>query len=250
VNLALAMWLPYWRFWMLYHRYSVEGLEHLDGKPAKLIAGYHGRGVAIDMCMLNIALYDRLDYMPHSLMHRVTALVPYWHWMLDNLGFFIGDGPSLAAAVKRGEHVIVTPGGALEACRRWDDSYRVNWGGHLGYLKLAFKYGMPVVPVGAAGADSTYIGLNDGPSFGRRLGIPKNYAYLAWMGLGPLGFYPWSPPFPVRLHQIVGTPIDLRAEGVDSVHDLVGLRRAHHRIMEAVQDLIDRARARVRNHEV
>src|SRR5437899_165980 len=204
MNLQLAIWLPYWRLRMRYHRYTVEGLEHLDGPQAKLIAGYHGRGVALDMCMLNIAIYDRLHYMPHSLMHRVSALVPWWHWLLDGLEFFVGDGPALAAAVRRGEHLIVTPGGAKEACRRWDDSYRVHWGEHVGYVRLAVKYGLPIVPVGAAGADGTYIGLNDGPAFGRRLGIPKNYAYLAWLGFGPLGLYPWSPPFPARFNPIAG----------------------------------------------
>ena len=39
MNLQLAIWLPYWRLRMRYHRYTVEGLEHLDGPQAKLIAG-------------------------------------------------------------------------------------------------------------------------------------------------------------------------------------------------------------------
>ena len=250
MNLPLAIWLPYWRFWMRYHRYTVEGLEHLDGPQPMMIAGYHGRGVAIDMCMLNIALYDRLHYMPHSLMHRVSALSPYSRWMLDGLGFFIGDGPALKAAVKRGEHLIVTPGGANEACRSWHDSYRVDWGNHVGYLRLAVKYGLPVVPVGAAGADATYLGLNNGPEVGRRLGMPKDYAYLAWTGIGLLGLYPWSPPFPVRLHQMIGAPIHPRDEGVTSPTDRPGLLRIHRRMTAAVQDLIDRARERVRNREV
>jgi 1-acyl-sn-glycerol-3-phosphate acyltransferase len=250
MNLQLAIWLPYWRFWKFYHRYTVEGLEQLDGPQAKLIAGYHGRGLAIDMCILNIAIYDRLHYMPHSLMHRAGALVPFWRWMWDGLGFFVIDGPALAAAVKRGEHLIVTPGGALEACRRWDDSYRVDWGNHTGYVRLAVKYQLPIVPVAAAGADGTYIGLNDGPAFGSRIGIPKDWAYLAWLGLGPLGPYPWSPPFPVRFHQIVGTPIDPRDDGVTSQRDREGLLRVHRRVTASVQTLIDRARERVRNKEV
>ena len=137
MNLQLAMWLPYWRFWMAYHRYTVEGLEHLDGPQAKLIAGYHGRDLALDMCMLNIAIYDRLHYMPHSLMHRIAGLVPFWRWLLDGLEFFIADGPALAAAVKRGEHLIVTPGGATMI-----GDYSRHW----------FSY---VVPVPEPGAGNT-----------------------------------------------------------------------------------------------
>lgn len=250
MNLQMALWLPYWRAWMFYHRYTVAGLENLDGPQAKLIAGYHGRGLAFDMCMINIAVYDRLHYMPHSLLHRGVALVPWARWLANGLGFFTGDGPELAAAVERGEHLVVTPGGAAEGCRRWDDSYRVNWGDRVGYVRLAVKYGLPIVPVGAAGADSTYIGLNTGPELGRWLGLPKDYAYLVWTGLGPLGLYPFSPPFPVRMYQIVGTPIDPRAEGATSTDDRDALLRVHRRVTASVQELIDEARARVRKGEV
>jgi len=249
VNLQLAMWLPTWRFWMWYHRYRVAGLEHLDGPRPMLIAGYHGRGIAWDMCMINIAIYDRLHYMPHSMLHRAVAFVPYWRWLADGCGFFLGDGPELATAVARGEHIIITPGGADEGCRRWDDTYRVNWGDRVGYVKLAVKYDLPIVPVGAYGADSVYFGLNT-PEFGRWLGLPKDYAYLAWLGLGPLGFYPYSPGFPVQLFQIVGEPIDPRAHGVTSVRDREGLTKIHRMVTSKVQELIDTARDRVRKGQV
>jgi len=246
MNLQLALWLPYWRMLMRYHRYQVLNLERLDGPQPMLIAGYHGRGLAYDMCMINIAIYDRLHYMPHSMLHRGIVYVPWWRWLADGLGFFIGDGPELAAAVRRGEHLIVTPGGAAEGCRRWDDTYRVSWSDHLGYVKLAVRYGLPIVPVGCAGADGTYIGLNSGPEFGEWLGLPKDYAYLAWTGLGPLGLYPFSPAFPVRMLQIVGEPIDPREEGATSSRDTEALLRVHRRVTAAVQDLIDDARERVR----
>ena len=246
----LALWLPYWRFWMRYHRYTVVGLEHLDGPHAKLIAGYHGRGIAWDMCMINIAIYDRLHYMPHSMLHRAIAYVPWWRWLADGLGFYIGDGPDLAAAVARGEHIIITPGGADEGCRRWDDTYRVNWGDRLGYVKLAVKYGMSIVPVGAAGADSGYIGLNTGPALGRWLGLPRDYAYLVWTGLGPLGLYPYSPPFPVRMFQMVGAPIDPRDDGATSVRDKPALLRVHRRVTASVQALLDEARDRMRKGQI
>src|SRR5262249_12361884 len=51
--LPLRLWLAYWRLLQRYHRYTVAGLEHLDG-PAALVAGYHGRPFAYDMCMLTV----------------------------------------------------------------------------------------------------------------------------------------------------------------------------------------------------
>ena len=134
---------------------------------------------------------------------------------------------------------MVTPGGPREGCRSFRDRYRVLWGERTGYLRLALKYGLRIVPVGAAGADGAYVGLNDAEALGRRLGLPPRWAYLAWIGFGPLGPFPFSPPFPVRVRQLVGEPID---PGPVEPDDRDGLLRLHRRVTGAVQALLDRAR--------
>jgi 1-acyl-sn-glycerol-3-phosphate acyltransferase len=239
----LAIWLAYWRFWRRYHRYTVEGLEHLDG-PASLIVGYHGRPLAVDMCMLTVALYERLGYLPHGLVHRGLESFPTVKRFTDGLGFVTRDGPALAAAVARGEHIVTTPGGGQEGCRDFRHRYEVRWGDRMGYLGLALRYGLPIVPVGCAGADDRFIGLNDAEATGRRLGVPRLWAWGLWVGVGPLGLYPFTPPFPVRLRQLVGEPIDVVAEAGADAGDPRVLRRLHARVTRAVQGLLDRARAR------
>lgn len=241
-GVPLALWLGYWRFWQRYHRYTVEGLWHLDGGPA-LIVGYHGRPLAYDMCMLTVALYDRLGYLPHGFVHRGTKTLGVLRWFTDGLGFVTEDGEALAAAIGRGEHLVTTPGGGEEGCRDFRHRYEVSWGDRTGYLRLALKYRLPIVPVAADGADDTFIGLVDVEAAGRLLGVSRRWAWALWTGIGPLGLYPFSPPFPVRLRQLVGAPIDLVAEGV-SPDDREGLLRLHRRVAGAVQALLDRARRR------
>jgi hypothetical protein len=65
---------------------------------------------------------------------------------------------------------------------------------------------------------------------------------MPWVGLGPLGLFPFSPPFPVRMQQLIGEPIDPRAVRPD---DREGLLRVHQRVVAAVQALLDRARGRL-----
>ncbi len=249
-DLPLSLWLRYWRLLRRYHRYTVAGLEHLPKEEARLVAGYHGRPIAFDMCILTVELYERLGYMPHGMVHRGVRHVAPMRWLANGLGFVIDGGDrAIAAAVKKAEHVIVTPGGGEEGCRRFDDAYRVHWGDRVGYVRIAVKYGMKIVPVGAAGADGAYIGLNTGPSLGRWLGLPKEYAWMAWAGLGPLGLWPLSPPFPVRVHQVIGAPIDPRDDGARSPEDGDALLRVHRRVTAAVQGALDQARAHVRAEE-
>lgn len=247
-RLPAKAWLATWRFWQCYHRYTVEGFEHLDVDHSVLIAGYHARGLAFDMCMLTARIYEELGYFPHGIIHRGSENVRVMKWMFDRLGFIVGDGKAMKQAVARGEHIMVTPGGEREGMRSHRDRYRVNWGKRMGYLQLAIRHRLPIVPVAASGADDTYFGVYDSHALGQRLGVPRQWDFALWLGLGPLGPYPFSPPFPVRLHQIIGPPIDdhleLSAEQADGEREK--LKPYHDLVVGRVQDLLDLARTKRR----
>ncbi|MFT5430625.1 MAG: hypothetical protein ACI9OJ_001301 [Myxococcota bacterium] len=228
---ARRVWIGYWRAMQRYHRYSVDGLEHLlTGRPA-LIVGYHGRPIAHDLCMLTVAIHDQLGYLPHGIIHGAVDRYPRVRAMVDDLGFVTGDGHGLAAAIAAGEHVLVTPGGTREGCRSVRDRYRVSWGPRAGYLKLALKYNLPIVPVAARGVDDTYFGFNDGYALGKRVGMPARLPL--WFGLGPTGLWPCSLPFPVTIRQSIGAPIEPAELAALPFHV------AHERVRDAVQNLLD-----------
>lgn len=248
---ALQAWLTYWGAVARLHRYEVTHLEPLlQGTPC-LIVGYHGRPIAWDMCMLTVELHRRLGYLPHGIIHGGLAKGPMADFV-DGLGFVTADGPDLAAAVARGEHILVTPGGTHEGCRR-GDYYRVAWDKRTGYLKLALRYGLPIVPVGASGVDEVYLSLMNGERWGKRLKMPAKLPF--WLALGPLGVFPFTPPFPVKMRQRVGDAIDVRAL-VERLSQLAGtpmswqdvlehadgrtiLAKAHQQIQGEVQTILD-----------
>lgn len=224
-----------------YHRFEIIGLESLLAPGAKLIVGYHGRPLAIDLCMLTAVLQRRLGYLPHGIIHGYFGHDRALRRLIDGLGFLIGDGPELFAAVARGEHIVVAPGGTREGCRSVGDRYRVDWGGRLGYLRLALRYRLPIVPVATAGIDDVYLGLNDGYALGQRLGLPHRLPL--WLGVGLFGVWPLAAPLPVKLTQRIGRPItahltsELQAES-----DEQALRAMDHTVRSAVQALLDEGR--------
>jgi 1-acyl-sn-glycerol-3-phosphate acyltransferase len=240
-NVPLAAWLATFRAMRVYHRYEVAGLEHLDGRGACLLVGYHGRPVAYDLCMLTVSLYDRLGYLPHGVVHGAVRSNALMQWVSDGLGFVTGDDEAVARAVARGEHILVQPGGTREGCRSFRHRYRVDWGERTGYLRLALRHRLPIVPVAAAGVDDGYIGLNDGYALGKRLGVPHRLPL--WFGLGLTGLWPFSPPFPVKIRQVIGEPIDPSAVGRVDPDDRGTLLELHRRVAGAVQALLDRANA-------
>ncbi|NOZ00887.1 MAG: acyltransferase family protein [Deltaproteobacteria bacterium] len=237
-RLARDFWLACWRAMIRYHRYEAEGVENLDGIGSALIAGYHGRPAAWDMAMLTVVLYDRLGYIPHGIFHKALMKPPVG-WLLEGIGGVGGDSDELAAAVENGEHIIVTPGGVPEGTRSSLDKYRVHWGDRVGYVRLAARHRIPIVPAGAEGVDDTFIGLNNGYLTSRRFGFSGSFPM--WVGIGPLGLSPFSPPFPVKIRTLIGKPImDTTDPGLDP-SDNDSLKRIHQKTTRAVQALLDRA---------
>ncbi len=231
----LAAWLTTWRALQRYHRYEVEGLDHLLGDRAVMIAGYHGRPLAWDLCMLTVELHKRRGWLPHGIAHTVFESNGFGRRMLDELGMVTGDSPELYAAIERGEHILVAPGGTRECARSFRVRYRVDWGRRTGYLRLARQLGIPIVPVGASCVDDFYVNLVDGHSWGKRLRIPGRLP--AWLAFGPTGPWPFTPTFPVKVRQVIGAPLD-----VGHANDGADMQKLHLHVQRAVQDCIDRAR--------
>jgi len=234
---ARAAWVRYWDLARRWHRFEVRGIERLDGERPRLIVGYHGRAMAHDLCMLQSLLRERGAREPRAIVHEGFLRAAPLRWLVEGAGFVTGDPRALAEAIGRGDSIIVTPGGTREACRSFRDRYRVEWGGRLGYLRLALAHGLPIVPVAASGVDDTFVGLNDGYAWGKRLGLPAQLPF--WLALGPLGLWPLSPPWPAKIVQHVGEPIEL---GAIDPRDREALGRAHARVTTAVQALLDEAR--------
>lgn len=238
-NRSESVWLAIFHALGRYHRYQTAGLEHLLEGSSALIVGYHGRPLAWDLCMLTVELHRRTGAMPHGIVHRAFAAGPVGNVVRD-LGFLTDDGDAIAAAIRRGEHILVAPGGTHEGCRPATARYQVDWANHLGYLRLAWRHDLPIVPVAAVGVDDGYLGINDGDPWGRRVRMPLRLPF--WVGLGMGGPFPFAPPWPVTIRQRIGAPLRpwRGRAGEPSPDDLLA---AHRVVQGRVQGLLDALRA-------
>lgn len=243
MGLPRWLWLEAWGALRAYHRFEVRGIERLDGIGAALLVGYHGRPIAHDQCMLTVTIHERYGYVPHGVVHGAVEQSRVMKWVSDDLGFVTGDGAAVEEAVRRGELLMVQPGGTREGCRSFRHRYEVDWGDRTGYLRLALRHRLPIVPVAASGVDDAYFGLNDGYATGKLLRVPARLPL--WVGVGIAGIWPLSPPFPVKIVQHIGEPIDLSGEAAAALVDRGALLALHRRIGAAVQALLDRATGRV-----
>lgn len=239
-QLVRAWWLNDWRFRQAWHRYEVDGIEHILAPGAALIVGYHGRPSAHDLCMLQVLLLERHGMVTHAIMHEGVRDVPVLRHLIDGFDFLTGDGPEMVKAVREGRKIIVTPGGTREGFRPSKIQNRVDWGERNGFVKLAIKHNLPIIPVAGVGVDRTFWSPVDGNTLGKALGerwgLPPNVP--TYVGVGPFGLWPFSLPFPVKIRSRVGVPITDHL-GKDPA-DRACLQAVGAQVRAAVQTLLDR----------
>jgi hypothetical protein len=245
-------WTRYWQWMRKYHRYEIArgGIERIlrCAGPA-LIVGYHGKPGARDLVMLQTLLLQDYGERTHAITNDMVFGIPGLRGLAEGMQLVSRDRAAIEKVVRRGEKLVVTPGGIAEG---WGaERYRVRWKS-LGYLRLAARHNLPIILVAGVGVDEAFLPLYDAYRFwspawkGRRGGGKLPEGAGLWLGLGPTGLWPLTPPIPVRIVQYIDPPLYLEDHGIRSADDLEGLARVHRSLAHRTQQMLDEGRDRAR----
>jgi 1-acyl-sn-glycerol-3-phosphate acyltransferase len=234
----------------LCHRPTLEGVENLPASGPYLLVANHSAGLGVAEILAFAVLYLR-----HVGAHRPLAgfahPLGFRVFPLSRLLRAVGAVPSTYAAAAKtlaaGVPLLVFPGGDHETLRPIWQAHQVDFGGRVGFLRVARSAGVPVVPLGIRGAHFTAPMLLRSRALAtllvtprligqKRWGIsllglagaaalaawgpsaPWLRAALVWLWLGsPITFLPWV-PWTLRMR--VGAPLapaELFAGGDDEL---------------------------------
>ncbi|WP_278265238.1 lysophospholipid acyltransferase family protein [Nocardia sp. AG03] len=148
----------------------------LDPAPGPvLVVANHGFGGIFD---LNV-LAARSAYVYVGDPRRVVTLTHHMAWaiglgpLLGKLGAEPATGENALRALARGEHVLVFPGGDVDAFKSWGERNEIVFAGRTGFARLAIQAGVPIVPVVTSGAGESLICLSDGRALARWLRLDE-----------------------------------------------------------------------------
>ncbi len=199
----LAPWVD--RACRLWFRLEVQGLETIPAGPA-LLVGNHNSGVTFVEAIGVGARWLRergVEDPWQGLTHDAVIDAPLLGSLLARVGAVRAGHDAAATAFARGRKVIVFPGGNAEAFRPWRDRNRIHFEGRTGWLKLALRHQVPVVPMVNHGGHSGFVVLRDGRRLAHAIGADQwlrsdtwpLFLGLPWgVALGPM----FHLPLPVK----------------------------------------------------
>ncbi len=186
-----------------WHRAEVRGLDAIPTGPVLYVGNHNGSTATPDTWLAIGALYAKrgLDGLPFGLAHGAVRGAPLLGRLLGRLGAVPASHEHALSLFAAGRQVLVYPGGDVEAMRPYRDRDRLRFAGRRGYIRLALRAGVPIVPLVAAGAHATFLVLSDLQWLARALGVDRRFRLtvfplalsIPWgLTLGPLPPYlPW-----------------------------------------------------------
>jgi 1-acyl-sn-glycerol-3-phosphate acyltransferase len=231
--------LTSFKLWRRYFRFEIDGFDVLRETESSLIVAYHGGPWTFDLWMLGDRMHDELGYFPRAVWHWLWWTIPGLREAVTELGG-LRAAPTEEEMVElkaRGEHLIVAPGGMREAMRPFWRHGSVDLGDRRGYVRLALRHELPIIPVASSGIDATFLGCNDGYALSRRLFGRGDLP--AWLALGAGGIWPLALPFPVKIRQRIGAPIRLGPLPPDAAAAEDAVEAAHERVTTTLQAMLD-----------
>ncbi len=138
------------------------GLDELDvTRPALYVSNHTILGV-FDGYPFAIELYLRKGIILRALADSNHWYIPVWKDIIQkNLGVVEASRENCRELMKRGDSIVVFPGGTREVCKKKGEQYILKWSDRRGFVRMAMEQGYDIIPVAAVGAEETYTVIKD-----------------------------------------------------------------------------------------
>jgi 1-acyl-sn-glycerol-3-phosphate acyltransferase len=244
-----------------YFRVDLDGWENLpDGQV--LFVGNHNGLLTFEVLMLFYAWWEKFRGARRAvgLAHAVALDNPFFSWLIPRLGAIPADPDLANEAFDRGYSLLVYPGGEKESFRPYKERKQLNFFQRKGFIRLALKAKVPMVPIVSIGAHESYVILHRGEEIAEALGLKKKLRlhglpityrslFFAWcvasglvtffpLLLAPAAFFSIFIPLPAKMVFKILPPVDVCAMVDPALSEEENLQKIYDHVTGLMQDVL------------
>lgn len=224
----------------------VEGFEHVPAEGPFLVVGNHSGGIYMPdfWAFLGRWMHERGPDAPiFALGFDLNFSVPGLAELTRKIGVVPASMRNGGLLLDAGHAVMVYPGGDQDDYRPWTERHRVDLRGRTGFVKLALRHGVPVVPMVAHGSHDAIVVLTRGEALARalrldrlRINVLPIVAGPPW-GIAPVQLPTW--PLPAKVTVRVCEPMAWSDLGPDAADDPDVVRHCYEEVLGRMQSNLD-----------
>ncbi len=198
---ARRVYDPIYRRWF---RADWEGLEHVPTDGGALLVANHAGAIPSDAPVIMHGIETELERPVYGMADHFFKNTPVLGTAWQRAGGVVAH-PDNAYRLLHDQNqlALVFPEGSKGPGKTYGERYRLRRFGRGGFVEIAMRAGVPIIPIAVVGGEETMPILFKVPSVARAMGAPY-FPVTANMLLGPLGALA---PFPAKFKLRVLEPV-------------------------------------------
>ena len=233
-SLVRRIYGPVYSSWF---RVEWEGIDKIPAAGGALLVGNHAGAIPSDAPVIMHGIETELG-------RPVYGLADYFFRGLPVVGTLwsrAGGVPARPDNAYRLLHdqkklALVFPEGEKGPSKPFAQRYRLQRFGRGGFVEIAMRAGVPVVPIAVVGSEETMPLLWQIPQLARALRVPYFPVTANMVLMGPLGL---AVPFPAKFRLRVLDPVTFDAEPGQERYPKSEVLEESERIRESMQHALD-----------
>jgi 1-acyl-sn-glycerol-3-phosphate acyltransferase len=190
-EIARAIYDPLYRHWF---RVEWEGLEHIPRQGGALLVANHAAAIPSDAPVIMHGVETELQRPVYGLAENLLRALP----MIGTLWSRFGGVPAHPENAYRLLHddqqlVLVFPEGTKGTGKLYRDRYKLHRFGRGGFVEIAMRSGVPVVPIAVVGAEESMPIMWKSSRLAKLLNIPYFPVTANMLLFGPAGLLVYFP---------------------------------------------------------
>ena len=189
--LARKVFAPIYDNWF---RVEWEGLEKVPRKGGALLVANHAGAIPSDAPVIMHGIEVELKRPVYGMADFFFKSVPWFGTAWARVGGLPAHPDNALRLLRdQGQLALVFPEGTKGPSKTYADRYRLRRFGRGGFVEIAMRAGVPVIPIAVVGAEESMPTLFRIPSLARILGVPYVPVTANMLAFGPLGVVMYFP---------------------------------------------------------
>jgi 1-acyl-sn-glycerol-3-phosphate acyltransferase len=200
--LARAVYEPIYSKWF---RVEWDGLEKIPTEGGALLVANHAGAIPSDAPVIMHGIEKELERPVYGLADYFFRTVPVVGTLWARSGG-VSARPANAYRLLKEQHqlALVFPEGTKGPSKSYTDRYQLRRFGRGGFVEIAMRAGVPVIPIAVVGSEEAMPVLFRLPTLAKALGVPYFPITANLLTMGPLGIVM---PFPAKMKLHVLDPV-------------------------------------------
>lgn len=219
-----------------YFRVRALGVDRIPAAGPALLVANHSGTIPLDSVMMQYAVGT--EHPQERLVRSVGADLVWQSPVIGHLarksGNVVACDEDAFELLRRGELVGVFPEGFKGVGKGWQERYKLQRFGRGGFIEVALRSRVPIIPVSIVGAEEAYPMLGNAKVLAKLLGFPYFPVTATFPWLGPLGLL----PLPSRWIIEFGDPIPMDDYPGDAADDAMLVFDLSDRIRDTIQQML------------